>query len=108
MSDLQEFLRQNDLVRDTITAEQAIALQVGDYATHHSGGLVVLGGYRTDGLYVKCHDSWGDDGQVVVHTYDPDWVWLEGQVDDPNEEEDYYTTGREAVAEFLRQVEGIE
>lgn len=45
------------------------------YAGHHSGGLVVLSRpIEIDGqdLYVKAHDSWGGEHEVVVHIYDPD------------------------------------
>lgn len=41
-------------------------------AEHHAGGLYVIAREVSDNLYVKAHDTWGDDGPVVVHVYDPD------------------------------------
>lgn len=99
--DMARWLEQNHRAAETITPEQIRA--VAQYAEHHAGGLFVLGGDTPGDHYVKCHDSWGDDASVIVHTYDPD-------AEDPEfsdtETIAEYATGTEAVAAFLLAVEG--
>jgi hypothetical protein len=97
--DMVRWLEQNDIAKATLTAEQCA--QVEGYAEHHAGGLFVLMYERRVGdnwVCTKLHDSWGDDGKVVVHTYDPD---LDGD-DTTIQREEYFDTGKEAVEAFLR------
>jgi hypothetical protein len=94
MGDFERFIEQNDLTAATLTAEQRKWLDEEGMAEHHAGGLYVLIVPMPGDRYTKCHDSWGDDGKVVVHTYDP-----EGDNGDPQVER-YYDTGFEAVRTF--------
>lgn len=91
MSATQRFIDQNELTAKTVTAAE-----VEGWVEHHAGGLYVLISPLAGGRYVKMHDSWGDDGKVVVHTYHPDVE--DGETDS----EDYFDTGREAYLHFLR------
>lgn len=87
----QAFLDQNLLAGETLERADVV-----DYVEHHAGGLLVLGGYRDDdsGHYVKMHDSWGDEGTVIVHEYDPDdWEGFERV--------NHFRNGREALDFFL-------
>lgn len=96
LDEMGRFMAQNTLAAQTVTPEQAE--QADAFAEHHCGGLYVLGAPLGE-RYVKCHDSWGDEGTVVVHAYDPedggtpDDVW-------------HFPTGEQAVARFLDLVEG--
>lgn len=93
MNNAAAFLAQNDLSAATLTAKQ-----VAPYAQHHSGGLVVLAGYdKVTGQCVKMHDSWGDDGEIVLHTYDPN-------ADDESETMVFYGVGSTAFARFLEAI----
>lgn len=77
----EAFKRQNRATWSTMTKDQK--LHVSMDTDHHSGGLYVAGRYfdypagRSDGIFVKMHDSWGPDDPdlgpvVVVHLYDPE------------------------------------
>ena len=93
----QRFNAQNDLGGVVLTAEEQDIIR--RYADHHAGGLVVLWRSLTDDLSVKLHDSWGEDGPVVVHVYD---------ADDPDR--DYieeFADGHEAIARFLSIDESV-
>lgn len=96
--DMLRWLEQNDIAKATMTALQCA--QVEGYAEHHAGGLYVLMHERRVGdnwVCTKLHDSWGDDGQVVVHTYSPDL-----ETDDTTiQREEYFDTGKKAVEAFL-------
>lgn len=118
--DMERWLEQNEIAARGLTEDEVRAAE--DFAEHHAGGLFVLGCY-VDGkpeLYVKMHDSWGDEDKVVVHVYhhddmtgrcqshegahtyradpDPCIGW------DVTDAEHYYDTGSEALAHFLRLV----
>ena len=97
-ADLVRFLEQNPDTAETLTADQLTAVE--QYARHYSGGLYVLVGDvpGRPGRYVKVHDTWADDGPVIVHGYD-----LDPDEDDPERAShvESYATGREAVAAFL-------
>jgi len=88
------FLVQNAVAAGTL-ADQEQVDAVMQFAEHHAGGLVVLGRSLDDGRYVKMHDSWGDDGKVVVHAYDPEDEMINADV------EYYFDTGAEALERFL-------
>lgn len=91
MTAVADFLAQNDLFSADLTAhDREVA---APYAEHHAGGLFVLGRRINDRLYVKAHDSWGDDGKIVVHVYDPDAA-DGGTVD-------YFDSGHDALVRFL-------
>lgn len=96
MSDLEIFLNQNPLTAASLTPEQLEAIE--PYAEHHAGGLFVLGKHLEGDRYAKVHDSWGDDGSVVLHAYDPD------EPDDPAETITEYATGHEAIVAFLSSI----
>lgn len=94
MTDFNRFMDQNPLLMETITDEQLERIQEEGLIEHHSGGLFVLG-MPVGSRYAKCHDSWGDEGTVVVHIYNPE------KPDDPLERVIHFTTGRAAVDYFL-------
>jgi hypothetical protein len=95
----QTFLDQNEIAAATLTRDEVEA-----FAEHHAGGLHVLGSYFDNGErsgYVKMHDSWGDDENVIVHEYDPDNP-------DPDDDDDIvheFSTGRAALDYFLTIVD---
>lgn len=91
----QAFLLQNEMAAATLTLDE-----VAPYAEHHSGGLIVLAGSAADGRSVKMHDSWGDDGSVIVHAYDP------AEAEDPSETVDEFATGSAALDRFLEMIGG--
>lgn len=91
-TDAELFLRQNERFAADLAPEDVATLEL--YAEHHAGGLFVLGRPLDDGRYVKAHDSWGDDESIVVHAYDPD-------DSDADDVEEYFTSGRKALAAFL-------
>lgn len=72
--------------------------QIEPYAGLHSGGLVVLAAPRKGARgYVKLHDDWAADFQVVVHGY---------SLDDDLGSEDvaFFNNGRKAYEYFLTQI----
>lgn len=93
--DAARFLEQNNDAAETLSADD-VAL----FAQHHAGGLYVLLDYAPDGRCVKLHDTWGGDGPVIVHVYDPD------KPDDPAEVVESFKTGREALARFHTLIDG--
>lgn len=86
----REFVRQNP---DTMTDLDYD--QVAEYVEHHAGGLMVMERPLADSRMVKMHDTWGDDGPVVVHTYS------RVLAEDPNETVEHFATGADALACFL-------
>lgn len=98
MSDLRNFLDQNTLTAATITPQDREAL--APFVQHYAGGLVVALRDLEGDRYVKLHDSWGDDGQIVVHAYPDDDV----RVSEDEDEIRYFDTGWQAVAHFLAYV----
>lgn len=91
MSDMDAFLEQNDLCAATLTPQNVDDLE--PYAQHYSGGLVVVLRDLGDDRYVKMHDSWGDDGQIVVHAYNT--------LTDEDETERYFDAGWQAAEHFF-------
>lgn len=77
--------------------------QIELYAEHHSGGLIVLGGYAGSGSYVKMHDTWGpgteggEPGDIVVHEYDPENF----NEDAEDDKVAFFTDGPTALKAFL-------
>ncbi len=94
MNDLtSRFKDQNPLVSKDLWDEQ-----IEPYARYHSGGLVVLTAPRKDAPgYVKLHDDWADNLQVLVHGYSPD--------DDLGSEDvAFFNSGTKAYEYFLTQI----
>jgi hypothetical protein len=88
---VQRFNAQNDLggIIPTLSEREVIR----EFVSEHSGGLVVLVRDLGDNLLVKLHDSWGEDGPVVVHAYDPD--------DETVDHVEEFDDGHTAIARFL-------
>lgn len=81
------FAQQNERVMEGLMANGGTPLDpdvialIDEYASHHAGGLVVLQGAVSPGVYVKVHDSWGDDTNIVVHLYAADDDPMNGALD---------------------------
>lgn len=104
MSDAATFLAQNPLFAKGLTDTDREVID--DLAEPHSGGLVVLGMPLSGTLYVKAHDSWGDDGKVVVHTYDTEEDDSDGVIAGATGDvEEYFDNGHAALARLLQIVE---
>lgn len=92
-TDAERFADQNPRAVADVEDHDDLAT-VDDYAVHHAGGQYVLWRPLEDGMHVKMHDSWADEGQVVVHIY--------SDRDEPERDElREFTSGREALESFL-------
>lgn len=96
------FVHQNVLAANTIPGEA-----IDQWSQHYSGGLVVLaapmGEQGEDGepqCWMKLHDSWGGEDDVVVHIYSAD---ASGDVDVVF----HFDTGDRALAFFEFAMEAL-
>ena len=82
------FAEQNKTFMFGLTPDDTAELV--QYASFHAGGLFVLiRPVLTAGaanVYAKVHDSWGDDGDIVLDIYDADG-------EDPNDNVQVYFSG---------------
>lgn len=102
--EMQGFIDQNSESVKGFTQEMADLAE--GYAQHYSGGLLVLI-KRTPTGCLKMHDTWGDDGPVVVHHYGLDDEGLDAGSDtDPHEWVAHFQTGTEAFRLF-RTIEEV-
>ena len=99
MNDAREFLAQNPVAAETLTADD-----VDGIAGHYCGGMVVVQGTAADGRFVKMHDTWDPEGDVItviVHAYEDT-----DEADPEDDEIVEFATGREALEEFARRMRG--
>lgn len=90
MSEYEIFVDQNPAFADLSEDERATAEL---YAQFHAGNMRVLWRALDDGWSVKCHEDWGGDDGIVVHTY---------HTENPDKDVvDFYPTASEALDAFL-------
>lgn len=92
MSNLDRFLDQNPLTAAGLT--EADREEAEPFAEFHCGGLYVLIRPLEGTRYVKMHDSWGPDENIVVHVYDNE------DADDPDERVYEFDDGQTAFRAF--------
>lgn len=88
----EAFLEQNPNFAQGLTNSDL--MNVALFAEYHSGNLIVLSRYLNGTMWVKAHDSWGDEDNPVVHMYDasdPDGFYMVAECDN----------GHEAIRTFL-------